>query len=165
MVSAQDEYSGAVLNTRSFPLADWQQVPATQTQRWLRQRQTFERWGLPGCLRVDNGVPWGNPGDLPSALALWLIGLGIDLHWNHARHPHENGQIERFNSLIDQWGEPAQCADFQAWQAKLRWLVRVQRERYPAVAGLSRAKPSPRCSACADLIAPHRKTPPGTSHA
>jgi hypothetical protein len=92
---------------------------------------------------VDNGVPWGNPGDLPSALALWLMGLGIEMHWNHARRPHENGQIERLNGLIDQWGEPTRCAHWRAWQAKLRWLVRLQRERYPAVNGLSRAHAFP----------------------
>ena len=123
------------------PLADWQQVPVVCTQRWLRQ--TFATWGIPGCLRVDNGVPWGNPGDLPSALALWLIGLGIDMHWNHPRRPHENGKIERLNGLIDQWGEPARCAHWRAWQAKLRWLVHLQRERYPAVNGLSRAQAFP----------------------
>jgi len=119
------------------PLADWQKVPVVLTQRWLRE--TFETWGIPGCLRVDNGVPWGNPGDMPSALALWLIGLGIEMHWNHPRRPHENGKIERFNGLIDQWGEPTQCANWRAWQAKIRWLIHVQRERYPSVDGLSRA--------------------------
>lgn len=116
-------------------------MPVAQVQQWLRQ--TFEIWGIPGCLRVDNGVPWGNPGDLPSALALWLIGLGIDMHWNHPRQPHENGKIERFNGLIDQWGEPSQCANWRTWQARLRWLVQLQRERYPSVAGLSRVQAFP----------------------
>jgi hypothetical protein len=72
-------------------------VPVASTPRWLRP--TCERWGIPGGVRVDNGVLWGHPGDLPSALALWLIGLGtFGMHWNHARRPHENGQSERFNA-------------------------------------------------------------------
>jgi hypothetical protein len=41
-------------------------------------RQVFVRWGLPDRVRVDNGYPWGTPRDLPSELALWLIGLGVE---------------------------------------------------------------------------------------
>jgi hypothetical protein len=42
-------------------------------------RRQFRRWGLPNALRVDNGNPWGDWSDLPTALALWLIGLGLDV--------------------------------------------------------------------------------------
>ena len=39
---------------------------------------------------------------------------------------------------MDQWGEPARCADFAAWETKLEWAARVQREEYPSIAGQSR---------------------------
>jgi hypothetical protein len=40
-------------------------------------RRAFADWGRPERFRVDNGVPWGSWGDLPTDLALWLIGLGV----------------------------------------------------------------------------------------
>ena len=58
----------------------WANVPPTAVQQQLRV--AFTRWGLPSCLRVDNGKPWGSWSDLPPALALWVIGLGIDMLWN-----------------------------------------------------------------------------------
>jgi transposase InsO family protein len=100
-------------------------------------------WGIPRCFRVDNGVPWGNPGDLPSALALWLIGFGVLMNWNHARRPHENGKIERFNGLLDQWGEPQQCTSLRSWKVKLKWVEHMQRDCYPSMQGISRAQAFP----------------------
>jgi hypothetical protein len=69
-----------------------------------------------------------------------------------------NGKIERFNGLIDQWGEPAQCADFSAWQARLAWVVHMQRERYPAVHGQSRAQAFPQLQHCPRPFDPAAET-------
>src|ERR671934_175688 len=66
-------------------------------------RQAFGRWGLPGGLRVDNGKPWGSWSDLPTALALWLLGLGIELHWNPPRQPQRNGVVERSQGTGKRW--------------------------------------------------------------
>ena len=41
-------------------------VPASETLETLRH--AFERWGLPGRIRVDNGYPWVSTGDLPTEL-------------------------------------------------------------------------------------------------
>ena len=101
-------------------------------------RALFGRWGLPACIRVDNGWPWSAPGDLPAALALWLIGLGVQVLTNHPRRPQENGMVERFHGLIVPWAEPATCPSFAVWQERLAWLTQLQRERYPAVEGQSR---------------------------
>ena len=48
-------------------------------------RRCFRRWGRPLSVRVDNGNPWGSCGDLPTPLALWLIGLGVGVIWNPPR--------------------------------------------------------------------------------
>lgn len=106
-------------------------------------RQVFSEWGLPERLRVDNGVPWGSWNDLPPALALWWIGLGISMIWNHPRSPQENGFVERVNGLVDQWGEPSDCPSFELWSERIAWLVRTQREEYPAKAGQSRSAAYP----------------------
>src|SRR5438067_1877559 len=72
---------------RSFSPRVWNGVPATAVQGVLRE--VFGTWGLPGRLRVDNGAPWGGWNDLPTDLALWLIGLGVDLTWNPPARPQD----------------------------------------------------------------------------
>ncbi len=84
-------------------------------------------------MRVDNGAPWGSWSDLPTALALWLIGLGIEMHWNTPRRPQENGVIERSQSLVNTWAEPRQCRTVRQFQSRLRHEDRLQREVYPAI--------------------------------
>jgi len=119
-----------------FPLRYWNQVPPLAVQAALRA--VFPQWGLPDRIRVDNGPPWGSSSDLPPALALWWIGLGIGVIWNRPYHAQANGFVERFHGLLDAWGEPAACADHQAWATQVAWVVATQRERYPAIAGRSR---------------------------
>lgn len=103
---------------------------------------------MPARIRVDNGAPWSTCKDLPTALALWWVGLGIEPIFNHRHCPKENTFVERCNGLIDPWGEPSQCADFAAWQQKLAWVEQMQRETYPAKEGKSRlaAYPDLRCN-------------------
>jgi hypothetical protein len=101
-------------------------------------QRVFAEYGLPGVLRVDNGAPWGSWSDLPTALALWLIGLGIDMHWNTPRRPQENGVIERSQGLAGAWAEPQQCQTVKQFQLRLRREDRLQREVYPSVRNQSR---------------------------
>src|SRR5262249_59416637 len=69
-------------------------------------RRAFTRWGLPGRLRVDNGVPWGSDDGHPTELACWPIGLGIELVWNPPRRPQANGAIERSQGEPKDWAAP-----------------------------------------------------------
>jgi hypothetical protein len=101
-------------------------------------RRTFPRWGLPDRLRVDNGHPWGSANDLPTDLALWLIGVGVKMIWNKPRCPQMNGVVERSQGVTQQWVEPQTLADSDQLQTRLNWAVGIQREIYPAVAGRSR---------------------------
>ena len=42
-------------------------------------------------IKVDNGYPFAEPGqDTVPPLALWLIGLGIEMIWNRAFRPTDN---------------------------------------------------------------------------
>jgi hypothetical protein len=104
-------------------------VPVPAVRESLRQ--AFQRWGLPQQLRVDNGHPWGSKGDLPTDLALWLIGLGVDVRWNTPCRPEENGVVERSQGTGKRWGEPHTCVTAAELQARLDDLDRLQRERYP----------------------------------
>jgi hypothetical protein len=101
-------------------------------------RQYFRRWGLPLAVRFDNGTPWGNWNDLPVALALWLIGLGVQVYWNDPCRPQQNGKIERSQGTGKRWAEPHQCRDAAELQRHLDEVDQIQRERYPLGNGLSR---------------------------
>jgi hypothetical protein len=101
-------------------------------------RAAFARWGLPRQLRVDNGKPWGSWSDLPPALALWLIGLGIDMIWNDPCRPQQNGVVERSQGTAKRWAEPQACQSVAELQARLDADDQLQRERYPLARGQSR---------------------------
>jgi hypothetical protein len=103
-------------------------VPATETQRILRE--LFAQLGLPNCLKVDNGSPWGSWSDLPTDLALWLIGLGVRMHWNTPNRPQENGIIERSQGTGKRWAEPFACESVKQLQEQLDRMDRIQREVY-----------------------------------
>lgn len=106
-------------------------------------RRVFARWGPPDRLRVDNGYPWGTPRDLPSELALWLIGLGVEPIWNPPARPTCNPKVERCNGLTQQWAELQTCADRREAARRLDWVCRVQREEYPAIRGRARIEVFP----------------------
>jgi transposase InsO family protein len=131
-----DECSGAVLQTTVFPLAYWNAVPAAQVQTVLRQ--VFRRWGRPQRLRVDNGIPWGSMGDLPTELTLWLLGLDIDITFNPPRRPQDNGVIERSQGTGKRWAEPGTCANAAELQRRLQEMDVIQREEYRSLQGRSR---------------------------
>jgi hypothetical protein len=108
-----------------------------------RLRTLFATWGLPEKIRMDNGGPWRSWADLPTALALWFVGLGIEPVFNHPHCPKENPKVERCHGLWESWGEPSASPDFAAWEATIAWVVTTQRERYPSVGGRSRREAYP----------------------
>jgi hypothetical protein len=106
-------------------------------------RATFARWGLPRRLRVDNGVPWGSPGDLPTDLVLWLAGLGVPVRTNPPGRPQDNGVVERAQGVGKRWAEPQAAESAERLQATLEELDRIQREAYPHRHGRSRLETYP----------------------
>ena len=101
-------------------------------------RQVFARWGMPARLQTDNGVPWGCNGELPPALALWLVGLGVDVRWSRPRVPQDNGVVERSMRTGKAWANPGKCRTPREVQSRLDEMDRIQREVYPALAGKTR---------------------------
>lgn len=63
----------------------------------------FRQFGLPVCISVDNGPPWGNMqrDDRLTEFGVWLIRLGIRLSHATPRHPQTNGKAERFHRTLD----------------------------------------------------------------
>jgi hypothetical protein len=126
---------------RFSPLGRWNAVPAGATQ--TESRAAFVRWGLPRGVRVDNGWPWGSTGELPTDLALWLIGLGVDVLWNPPRCPQANGVVERSQGTGKRWADPPTCRDVHELRQRLQEQDTIQRERYPSIKGHSRMEAFP----------------------
>jgi hypothetical protein len=93
---------------------------------------------LPGAIRVDNGSPWATQSDIPSALALWLVGLGVEVIVNRPRQSTDNGIVERGHGVLAGWVEPQRAPGLAAFQQQLDWAITMQRERYPALNGKTR---------------------------
>lgn len=61
----------------------------------------FQDKGLPYQINADNGNPWGSShDDSLTALAVWLMKLGIKLTHSAPYHPQTNGKIERFHRTL-----------------------------------------------------------------
>jgi hypothetical protein len=124
-----------------FPLKKWNQVAPLTVKAWLQE--VFEIWGKPEKIRVDNGQPWGTGSSLPSALALWLVGIGIEVIYGRPAQSRDNAMIERTHGVLDRWVVPCQQADIETLQEQLEWAVHTQRERYRSPHHRTRAEVFP----------------------
>jgi hypothetical protein len=98
---------------------------------------------LPQAIRVDNGAPWGTSSDVPSALALWLVGLGVNVIYNRPHHSTDNGLVERAHGVLSNWVEAWRCLSMEAAQNQLTCAVKLQRDGYASRGGLLRAQRYP----------------------
>ena len=94
-LTVRDEYSRYVLEVRALEDA------RTETVRKTFE-QLFERQGLPGAIRSDNGSPFASVQGLLglSRLSAWWVVLGIDLERSRPGHPQDNGAHERMHRDI-----------------------------------------------------------------
>ena len=116
-------------------------MPPALTPAFLRE--AFAARGRPEALRVDNGTPWVSTGGMPTALELWLAGLGVRLLRNPPRRPQHNGVVERSQGTGKSWAEPWQCQSAARLQARVDEADRRQRESYPFRQGRSRMQVYP----------------------
>lgn len=87
-------------------------------QRWLIY--IFKIRGVPKCIKVDNGRPFGDPKLTSiSPLALWLIGMGIKVVWNRPATPQDNAKVERAQGVMGKWTDFQNCKDTFDLQVKL----------------------------------------------
>lgn len=111
-----------------FPQKRWTTVDPQAVQTTIQEALT--QWGRPHRLRLDNGLPWGTTSDVPSALALWLSGLGIRVVFGRPGQSTDNAVIERSHGVLNQWCEPTQQADWTQLAERVDWAAHTQRERY-----------------------------------
>ncbi len=91
-LTVRDEYSRYVLEIRALPDA------RGKTVRQCLER-LFERYGLPGAIRSDNGSPFASSQALLglSQLSVWWLANGIDLERSRPACPQDNGGHERMH--------------------------------------------------------------------
>jgi putative transposase len=94
-LTVRDQYSRMILEMRA--LAD----ARTESVRECFQ-SLFERHGLPGAIRSDNGSPFAATQGLLglTRLSVWWLALGIDLERNRPGCPQDNGGHERMHRDI-----------------------------------------------------------------
>lgn len=62
---------------------------------------TFQRYGLPERMTMDNGSPWGSDSiHRYTPLTVWLIRLGIGVSHSRPYHPQTQGKDERFHRTL-----------------------------------------------------------------
>ena len=79
---------------------------------------TFQRYGLPDRLLVDNGSPWGNhPAHPYTPLTVWLRRLGIAVSHSRPYRPQTLGKDERFHGTLERdLGRQPPRPDLDAWR-------------------------------------------------
>lgn len=61
---------------------------------------TFEHYGLPLRMSMDNGPPWGSASERLTQLGAWLVELGIGVTHSRPYHPQTQGKDERFHRTL-----------------------------------------------------------------
>ena len=91
-LTVRDEYSRMLLEMRVV------ENSRTQTIRACFER-LFEKHGLPGAMRSDNGPPFASNNGLLglSRLSVWWLALGIDLERSRPGCPQDNPAHERMH--------------------------------------------------------------------
>lgn len=109
---------GQLLLPKFFPCGKISQVGVKEVQLFLIQ--VFTQWGKPKWIKVDNGRPLGDPlqAVIPT-LSLWLIGMGIEVHFNKPRTPQQNAKVERCQGTLSRWTEYDKCQSTQELQERL----------------------------------------------
>lgn len=112
---------------------------------------TFQHYGLPEAMFVDNGSPWGDAsGRHWTRLRVWLLKLGIETIYSRPYHPQSRGKNERFHrTLYDEVFALKRFDGFaQVQRAFDRWREVYNFQRPHEALGLQvpadRYRPSPR---------------------
>jgi transposase InsO family protein len=83
-----------------------------------RLTETFQRYGLPHRMTMDNGPPWGDgPGSPHTLLTVWLMRLGVRFGHSRPYHPQTQGKDERMHRSLKAEAMQTVHEDLASWQA------------------------------------------------
>ena len=94
-LTVRDEYSRFILIAQPMVRSDTDSVRAVF-------EKLFERYGLPGAIRSDNGSPFASSNAILglSRLSVWWLSLGISLERGRPGKPQDNAGHERMHRDI-----------------------------------------------------------------
>jgi putative transposase len=94
-LTVQDAYSRYLLSCQALAHPTWVATRAVV-------HRCFHQYGVPQCLRSDNGPPFASPQSLGrlSRLQVWWIKLGIRPELIRPATPSENGRHERMHRTL-----------------------------------------------------------------
>lgn len=121
-LTVRDEASRYVLELRRLANA------RTETVRVCFEG-LFERYGVPGAIRSDNGSPFANvEGVLGlTRLSAWWVTLGIDLERGRPGCPQDNGAHERLHLDIGRELEAHRLGEYQSELEEWRKIFNEER--------------------------------------
>ena len=102
-------------------------------------RKLFRRFGLPACIRADNGAPFGAVGPAGlTRLSAWWVKLGIAVEFIMPGHPEQNGAHEQFHRVLkaETTQPPAQTRAGQQRRSNA-WLWVYNQERPHEALGMA----------------------------
>ena len=138
-LTVRDEYSRMLLEMRVLASS------RTESVRACFER-LFERHGLPGAIRSDNGPPFASAQGLLglSRLSAWWLALGIDLERSRPGCPQDNGAHERMHRDVRRELQAGRIGRDQA--AFDLWREQYNRERPHEALGMRVPAEVYRCS-------------------
>ena len=103
-----DDHSRYLVGLHACPNQLWETVQSQLTT-------TFRSYGLPDCMLMDNGSPWGDDWDSPyTILTSWIMRLGVAVTHGRPFHPQTQGKDERLHRTLQ--AEVLQGAQFHTLQ-------------------------------------------------
>jgi transposase InsO family protein len=89
-----DDHSRFLVGLHACSNQLWQTVQAQLVD-------TFRIYGLPECMLMDNGSPWGDSLLGPyTVLSVWLMRLGVAVTHGRPYHPQTQGKDERLHRTL-----------------------------------------------------------------
>ena len=115
-----DEATGAHLKALVYNVRTVGEIKANLGTQGINE--SFQRWGLPKRIKIDNGRPFVNSTSrkVPTKTILWWVGLGIKVIQNTPRRPQENGIVECLQGTMCSWSNPKGAIRYRSFAKEVR---------------------------------------------
>ncbi len=135
LIDIKDDFSRKYCMAFPIEVANSNTQPSTRHYKWAL-RLAFIESGMPKNLQVDKDsvfIENSSKSPFPSKLHLWLLALGIDLHFIDKPPPDQNNIVERSHLTIFNQALKGICyPDWHALFDNINYRRKVLNENYPS---------------------------------